>query len=49
LRTEFGPDIGITIVTPGLIDSEMTTMENRIKVYFEGQDLATNQLCGGKT
>jgi len=24
LRIEFGPDIGVTIVTPGLIDSEMT-------------------------
>ncbi|GMY30992.1 11-beta-hydroxysteroid dehydrogenase A-like isoform X1 [Fagus crenata] len=24
LRTEFGPDIGITIVTPGVIQSEMT-------------------------
>ncbi|KAK4569112.1 hypothetical protein RGQ29_004489 [Quercus rubra] len=27
LRTEFGPDIGITIVTPGLIESKMTKGE----------------------
>lgn len=32
LRTEFGSDIGITIVTPGFIESEMTTGDTMTKV-----------------
>ncbi|KAJ6418055.1 hypothetical protein OIU84_001442 [Salix udensis] len=31
LRIEFGSDIGITIVTPGLVKSEMTTGKLRLK------------------
>ncbi|XP_044501923.1 11-beta-hydroxysteroid dehydrogenase A-like isoform X4 [Mangifera indica] len=36
LRTEFGSDIGITIVTPGLIESEMTEPEliSEARMYF---------------
>uniref|UniRef100_A0A2N9J1X4 Uncharacterized protein n=1 Tax=Fagus sylvatica TaxID=28930 RepID=A0A2N9J1X4_FAGSY len=45
LRTEFGPDIGITIVTPGLIDSEMTTMENRIKAQGTWLPSETTEGC----
>ena len=35
LRVEFGPDIGITIVTPGVIESEMTQGQLLPKVYWE--------------
>ena len=34
-RAELGSDIGITIVTPGLIKSEMSDTANLSKVYFE--------------
>lgn len=34
LRIEFGSDIGITIVTPGLVKSEMTSGEFRSKVGY---------------
>ena len=34
LRIEFGSDIGITIVTPGLVKSEMTSGELRSKVSY---------------
>ena len=34
LRAEFGADIGITIVTPGMIKSEMTDDEFLSKVPF---------------
>ncbi|KAM4107704.1 hypothetical protein ACB094_04G166600 [Castanea mollissima] len=33
LRAEFGPDIGITIVTPGVTESEMTQGQFLPKVY----------------
>lgn len=34
-RAELGSDIGITIMTPGLIKSEMSDSANLSKVYFE--------------
>jgi short-subunit dehydrogenase len=45
LRTEFGPDIGITIVTPGLIDSEMTPKEIRIKAQGTWLPSETTEGC----
>lgn len=50
LRIEFGEEIGITIVTPGLIESEMTqgkflTPEGRVVLDPELRDVSFLCLC----
>ncbi|GMY15158.1 11-beta-hydroxysteroid dehydrogenase 1B-like [Fagus crenata] len=45
LRTEFGSDIGITIVTPGLIQSEMASIENRSKAQATWLPAETTERC----
>lgn len=45
LRTEFGSDIGITIVTPGLIESEMTEPELISEVCQLGLLLLLHLTC----
>ncbi|KAG6754230.1 hypothetical protein POTOM_042250 [Populus tomentosa] len=45
LRIEFGSDIGITIVTPGLVKSEMTTGELRSKAKVESLPVESTEDC----
>lgn len=49
LRVEIGKDVGITIVTPGLIESEMTqgkflSREGRLRVDTEMRDVRFSTL-----
>ncbi|KAI8544015.1 hypothetical protein RHMOL_Rhmol08G0262200 [Rhododendron molle] len=45
LRTEVGSDIGITIVTPGLVDSEMTRGETMSKAGMDGLPVESTEGC----
>ncbi|KAL9372876.1 hypothetical protein Peur_035120 [Populus x canadensis] len=45
LRIEFGSDIGITIVTPGLVKSEMTSGELRSKAKIESIPIESTEDC----
>ncbi|CAK7336759.1 unnamed protein product [Dovyalis caffra] len=45
LRVEFGSDIGITIVTPGLVKSEMTTGELQSKAKFQSIPIESAEEC----
>ncbi|XP_038708036.1 11-beta-hydroxysteroid dehydrogenase-like 4A [Tripterygium wilfordii] len=45
LRAEFGTDIGITIVTPGLIESEMTRSVMRSKVQMDFVPAESTEGC----
>lgn len=44
IRCEFGNDIGITIVTPGIIDSELTT-ENASKIHIDSFPVLSTEGC----
>jgi len=45
LRAEFGPDIGITIVTPGVIDSEMTQGQFLPEVQMPWMPVEPTERC----
>ncbi|XP_058226432.1 11-beta-hydroxysteroid dehydrogenase-like 2 isoform X1 [Rhododendron vialii] len=45
LRVEVGSDIGITIVAPGLIDSEMTKGESTSKAGMDGFPVESTEGC----
>lgn len=45
LAAEFGPDIGITIVTPGVVESEMTQGDFVSKVYLKELNRETTDEC----
>ncbi|XP_065637303.1 11-beta-hydroxysteroid dehydrogenase A isoform X2 [Quercus suber] len=45
LRAEFGPDIGITIVTPGVIESEMTQDQFLRKIEMPWLPVESTERC----
>ncbi|KAJ6358660.1 hypothetical protein OIU76_000390 [Salix suchowensis] len=45
LRIEFGSDIGITIVIPGLVKSEMTTGKRRSKAKLQSIPIESTEDC----
>nr|XP_023916576.1 11-beta-hydroxysteroid dehydrogenase 1B-like isoform X2 [Quercus suber]POF05389.1 11-beta-hydroxysteroid dehydrogenase 1a [Quercus suber] len=45
LRAEFGPDIGITIVTPGVIESEMTQGQFLPKIEMPWMPVESTERC----
>ncbi|KAI4343583.1 hypothetical protein L6164_010917 [Bauhinia variegata] len=45
LRAEFGPDIGITIVTPGVIQSEMVQNQFKPEIGVNGMPIQSTESC----